>query len=173
MAYVLLAFPSGSLTGRLDRPFLGAMATFVAAYAVAVVLTLEPAVHGVSRCPPCVPNPLRITDLDAFPVVATAGDIGTVASALTVGGLSISRWYGARGAARRLMAPVLFGGIVIAAGFIATSLVIMTGSGLELTAQILILLQILIPIGLAVTFLRAYAARERRSLSTRLMTANG
>jgi class 3 adenylate cyclase len=57
------------------------------------------------------------------------------------------------------MAPVLFGGIATAIGFVTTSLAILTGRDVDLSGQILLLLQILIPIGLAVTFLRAYAAR--------------
>ena len=159
LAYVLLAFPSGRLTGRAERILLSAMAAFFALIWVATVVTLEPAAHGVSRCPPCVPNPLRITDLSVFPIVRALTDIGIVISALAVSALCVRRWYLARGAARRMMAPVLFGGIVTAIGFVTTSLVILTGSGLALTAQILFMLQILVPIGLAVTFLRAYAAR--------------
>ena len=158
LAYVLLAFPSGALTRRMDRVLLSAMAAFFAVFSLAVVLTLEPLSHGVSRCPPCVPNPLRITDLSAFPVVSLIGDAGIVASALTVAALCVRRWYLAHGAARRLMAPVLFGGIVTAIGFITTSLAILTGSEVTLSGQILLVLQVLVPIGLTVTFLRAYAA---------------
>ncbi len=159
LAYVLLAFPSGKLTGRTDRALLIAMAAFFTLYALAVAVSIEPIVHGVSRCPPCVANPLRVTDLSVFPVVSSIGDAGIVASALVVAALCVRRWYVARGAARRLMAPVLFGGIATATGFVVTSLAILTGRDLDLSAQILLLLQILIPIGLAVTFLRAYAAR--------------
>jgi hypothetical protein len=161
LAYVLLAFPSGQLSGRAERLVFTAMTVFFALIWVATVITLEPAAHGVSRCPPCAPNPLRITDLSIFPVVSALTDMGVVISALAVSALCIRRWYLARGAARRIMAPVLFGGVVTAIGFILTSLVILTGSGLALTAQILFMLQILVPIGLAVTFVRAYAARGR------------
>jgi class 3 adenylate cyclase len=124
----------------------------------AVFVTSGPTAHG-SRCPPCVPNPLRITDLSAFPVVSAVSDAGTVVLALAVSASCVRRWYLARGAARRLMAPVLFGGIVTAFGFVATSLAFLSGGGLGLNGQILLMLQILVPIGLAVTFLRAYAAR--------------
>lgn len=159
LAYVLLAFPSGSLTGTTERVLLTAAAIASTLLAVATVLTLEPSAHGVSRCPPCAPNPLRITDLAAYPVVGTAEEVVIVATALVVSALCVRRWYLARGAARRLMAPVLFGGIVTAIGFITTSLAILNESGPALTGQILFMLQILIPIGLAVTFLRAYQAR--------------
>ena len=159
LSFVLLAFPSGRLTGTAQRVALSAMTIFFALYAVATILTLEPLVHGVSRCPPCVANPFRLTDLSVYPVVDVAGDIGVVASGLVVGALSVRRWYRARGVARRLMAPVLFGGIVTAIGFVATSLVTLSGVGLDLTGQILLVFQLLVPIGLAVTFLRAYQAR--------------
>lgn len=158
-AYVLLAFPSGTLTGSTSRALLRAMAVFFTIYSVAVILSIEPSIHGVSRCPPCVANPVRVTDLSVFPVISTIGDVGIVASAIGVAALCIRRWYLARGAARRLMAPVLFGGIVTAIGFTATSLAALTSGGLESAGQILLLLQILVPIGLAVTFVRAYAAR--------------
>ncbi|HTE65935.1 MAG TPA: adenylate/guanylate cyclase domain-containing protein, partial [Candidatus Binatia bacterium] len=159
LSYVLLQFPSGILAGRAERFTLAAVAVFFVLYAVAVVLTLEPQEHGVSRCPPCVPNPLRITDLSVFPVVRTVGDLGIVASALAVAVLSVRRWYMARGAARRVLAPVLFGGVVTAAGFVTTSLATLTGGGSSLAGQIIFMLQILVPIGLAVTFVRVYVAR--------------
>ena len=159
LSFVLLAFPSGRLTESRQRLALTAMTVFFALFAAATILTLEPPVHGVSRCPPCVANPFRVADLSAYPVVEVAGDIGIVASALVVGALSVSRWYRARGAARRLMAPVLFGGIVTAIGYVATSLATLYGVELDLTGQILFMLQLLVPVGLAVTFLRAYAAR--------------
>jgi class 3 adenylate cyclase len=159
LAFVLLTFPTGRLTSSTQRIALTAMTIFFALFVVATILTLDPPMHGVSRCPPCVANPLRVTDLSVYPVVEVAGDVGIVTSALVVGALSVGRWHRARGAARRLMAPVLFGGIVTASGFVATSLATLSGVELALTGQILVLLQLLIPIGLAVTFLRAYAAR--------------
>jgi class 3 adenylate cyclase len=159
LSFVLLAFPSGKLTGTTQRVALSAMTIFFALYVAATILTLEPPLHGLSRCPPCVANPFRVTDLSVYPVVDVAGDIGIVTSALVVGALSVSRWYRARGAARRLMAPVLFGGIATAIGYVATSLATLSGVELALTGQILLIVQLLVPIGLAVTFLRAYAAR--------------
>lgn len=159
LAFVLLSFPSGNVAGRAERVALAAMTAYFVLYAVAVVFTLEPQAHGVSRCPPCVPNPLRITDLSVFPAARPLGDVGIVASALAVAVLSVRRWYRARRAARRVLAPVLFGGLVTAAGFVTTSLAILTGGGSDLTGQILFMLQILVPIGLAVTFIRVYVAR--------------
>ena len=105
LSYVLFAFPSGHLAGRAARVTLAAVTIFAGVYAIAVMLTLEPPIHGVSRCPPCVPNPLRLTDLAVYPYVQTVGDVGTVASALAVSVLSARRWYQAHGAARRILAP--------------------------------------------------------------------
>lgn len=159
LGFVLLAFPSGHLAGRAERVTLAVASVYFAVYAIAVALTIEPTLHGVSRCPPCAPNPLRITDLSVYPNVQTAGDLGIVVSAAVVSLLCARRWYLARGAARRVLAPVLFGGIVTAIGFLATSLAFLAGSGSDLTSQILFLLQILVPIGLAITFVRVYASR--------------
>ena len=159
LAFVLLAFPSGYLAGRPERVTLTAAAAFFALYALAVVVTLEPSAHGVSRCPPCAPNPFRLTDLSAYRAIQPIGEIGALVTALAVSVLAARRWYRARGAARRVLAPVLFGGIVTAVGFISSSLAFLTGFAPDLTGQLLLMLRILVPIGLAVTFIRVYAAR--------------
>ena len=159
LAYVLLAFPSGHLTGRAERMTLAVASVYFALFAIAVMLTLEPAANGVSRCPPCAPNPIRITDLSFYPRVLLAGDLGIVLTAAAVSLLCVRRWLVARGAARRVLAPVLFGGIVTAVGFLATSLAALSGSPPMLTGQFLFLLRLLVPVGLALTFVRVYASR--------------
>jgi class 3 adenylate cyclase len=159
VAFVLLSFPSGHLAGRAERITLSAVSAIFAIYAMAVLVTLEPAVHDPRRCPPCVPNPLRIADLSVFPYVTTVSNAVVVVTGLAVAILAARRWYRASGAARRVLAPVLFGGIVTAIGYQSTSVAFLSGGGPARTAQILISLQVLVPIGLAVTFIRVYAAR--------------
>jgi class 3 adenylate cyclase len=159
IALVLLAYPSGELVGRAERFTMGAIAIGFAMLAVATVLTVEPALHGTSRCPPCAPNPFRITDTSVFPTVNALSSLAQVASAAAVSVLAIRRWVRAQGTARRVLAPVLFGGIVTAAAFLVTSLIFLTGGAFDLAAQLILVLQVLVPIGLAVTFIRIYAAR--------------
>jgi len=160
IALVLLAYPSGELVGRAERFTMGAISIGFAMLAVATILTVEPALHGTSRCPPCAPNPFRITDTSVFPTVNALSSLAQVASAAAVSVLAIRRWVRARGTARRVLAPVLFGGIVTAAAFLVTSLIFLTGGAFDLAAQLILVLQVLVPIGLAVTFIRVYAARS-------------
>src|SRR4051794_23111242 len=159
LAYVLLSFPSGFLAGRAERVTLAAATLYFAMIGLAVLVSLEPAAHGVSRCPPCTPNPIRLLDLSVYPLISTAGDVGAVVTALVVLILSARRWYRAHGAARRVLAPVLFGGIVTAVGIVSTSIAVLTGGDFDLSGQFLLLLRLLVPIGLAVTFVRVYASR--------------
>jgi class 3 adenylate cyclase len=58
------------------------------------------------------------------------------------------------------MTPVLFGGIVNGVGFVLLQAVVAAGGTVALGAQILLILQILVPVGLAATFLLVYAARS-------------
>ena len=159
LAYVLLAYPSGVLAARIERWAIGGIALTFALFAVATVLTVDPIAHGTSRCPPCVANPLRITDLSVFPVINDLNSVAVGASGLVVSVLCLRRWLLAREGARRVLAPVLFGGFVTGLGFAVIGLVFVTGLDFSLGAQVLLLLQILIPIGLAVTFVSVFAAR--------------
>jgi len=159
LSYVLLAYPSGVLGGRIERWAIGGIALTFALLAVATVFTVDPVAHETSRCPPCVPNPLRITELAVFPFINDLNSIAVVASGLIVSVLCFRRWWLAREAARRVLAPVLFGGIVTGLGFALIGIVFVAGFDFSLGAQVLLLLQILIPIALAVTFVNVYAAR--------------
>ena len=159
LAYVLLAYPSGVLAGRVERWAIGGIGLTFAALVVPYLLTLEPAEHGTSRCPPCVPNPLRITDLSVFPAFNDLNTVAIVVSGLVVSVLCLRRWLLAREGARRVLAPVLFGGVVTGLGFAVISVAAATGLDFSLGAQVLLLLQILIPIALAVTFVSVFAAR--------------
>jgi len=159
LSYVLLAYPSGFLAGRMERWAIGGIALTFALFAVATVLTVDPIAHETSRCPPCVANPLRITDLSVFPVINDLNSVAVVASGLVVSILCLRRWLQAREGARRVLAPVLFGGIVTGLGFAVIGVLFATGIDFTLGAQVLLLLQILIPIALAVTFVYVYAAR--------------
>ncbi|MEP7040088.1 MAG: adenylate/guanylate cyclase domain-containing protein [Chloroflexota bacterium] len=159
IAYVLLSFPSGRLAGRAERLTLGAITAFFILFAVATIFTVEPALHGTSRCPPCEPNPFRLTDPSVFPAIQPASFLGVVISALAVSVLRVRRWASAHGAARRMLAPVLFGGIVIGLGLATTSVVYLTGTPVPLAPQFDLVLRLLVPIGLAVTFISVYAAR--------------
>jgi class 3 adenylate cyclase len=160
LAWVLLAFPTGSLAGRAERVTMWAATAAVAVLGVVTIFTLDPTIHPTSRCPPCEPNPLRITDDSVFFLLDPLRNLAFVLISLAVTVLCVRRWWLSHGAGRRLMAPVLFGGIVYALG-VAAVLLVSTGIAvLNLGAQLLLALQVLVPIGLAATFLLVYAARS-------------
>lgn len=159
LAYVLLSYPTGSLPGRAERLSLGVILAAFGGLAAATVLSLEPATHGTSLCPPCATNPLRVTDLSVFPLVGSLNAAAVIASGATISLLCVRRWLLARGTARRLLAPVLFGGVVTALGFALIGILLATGGSFLLGARLLILIQALVPIGLAGTFVYVYAAR--------------
>jgi class 3 adenylate cyclase len=158
LAWVLLSFPSGQLAGRLERYIVIGAVALGAFAVVADLLTYEPLVHD-APCTPCAPNPFRVFDLEAYPVAAVISSAGVAVAGLAVAFAAMRRWWMATGTARRLLAPVLFGGVVVALGYAAGWAVLALGSAPPFTSQLLGILRILVPVGLALTFLRVYATR--------------
>ncbi|MGZ4352255.1 MAG: sensor histidine kinase [Gaiellaceae bacterium] len=111
--FLILTFPSGQLTGRLDRVLLGI------AVALTVVLQLVWLVLTPSRpvlCTNCPDNLLQIggsetISNDLLALQRTAG----IAAALFAVGLIVRRWRQASVAERRAAAPVLWSGCAILA----------------------------------------------------------
>jgi signal transduction histidine kinase len=109
--FLLLTFPSGRLTGRLDRALVGLTA------ALTVVLQLVWLVLTPGRptlCSNCPDNLLQIGGNDAISndllaVQRTAG----VAAAMVAAGVIVLRWRRASVAERRAAAPVLWSGTAI------------------------------------------------------------
>ena len=65
VAFVLLSFPTGMLSGRAERVAWWAMAVTFLVLGVATVFTVEPTVHPTSRCPP--PRSLMPRTSDSAP----------------------------------------------------------------------------------------------------------
>lgn len=163
-AYVLLAFPADRINGRLERIGMVVLATTFASYVVLTALTLEPLSDVPAGCPPCGPNPFRVVDdVGLTTAIQLAFAILLIAASALVIGLIIRRWVVATGPARRVLAPVLFGGVVFALGVAieqALSLVGRTGGAVPIVDVGSSVVRALIPIGLVVTFLRLEAARD-------------
>jgi hypothetical protein len=165
-AYILLAFPNDRIVGRLERRGMALLAAAFGLYVVLTAITLEPEVQVPAACPPCGPNPFRLIDnLDVGAAVQTAfGGFQLVAVALVVG-LIIRRWVVATGPARRVLAPVLFGGVVFAFGIAARQVIGRLGDN-ELIPVLDVgsaAVRALVPIGLVATFLRLQSARDAAS----------
>ena len=112
LAYLLLTYPSGRLAPGING--------FVARAIVllAFVLCLADLVTRQTAEPPCrsvrgctdQPNPFLIVDLGH--VVAQASTVVVGVLGVIVAALVVRRYLSARGAARRMLAPVLFAGVV-------------------------------------------------------------
>jgi class 3 adenylate cyclase len=162
-AYILLAFPADRINGRLERVGMAALlATFVC-YVVVTALTLDPATDVPASCPPCGPNPLRFIDVGGLvgPIQAAFG-IVLIAAVLIVVGLIVGRWVAATGPARRVMTPVLLGGVVFALGIATRQIVRLFGDegAVPMIDVGSSLVRSLVPVGLMVTFLRLESARD-------------
>ena len=104
-AHLFLAFPTGRLTGRVERRFVLSAYAAYAVLAPAVTLTSDPLAED---CPDCPDNLLRVVGSsaasDAVDLVAT---IAIAAIFLTLAVLLVRRLRAARGPTRRALAPVL------------------------------------------------------------------
>ncbi|HEY7561306.1 MAG TPA: histidine kinase [Gaiellaceae bacterium] len=104
-AHLFLAFPTGRLTGRVERRFVLSAYAACAVLAPAVALTSNPLAED---CPDCPDNLLRVVGSsaasDAVDLVAT---IAVAAIFLTLAVLLVRRLRVARGPTRRALAPVL------------------------------------------------------------------
>ena len=161
LAYVLLAFPTGRLTGRAERRAMGLIALAYGADAVATILTAEPARH-FPDCLGCPPNPFRVTaDLGVYPTLDAIANVVVVLGGAVVLGLIVRRWLRASAPARRMLTPVEFGGIVIGLGSAAqaTSQLALPDQVWVPLQSILGLLRLLVPFGLALTLIRLRLTR--------------
>jgi signal transduction histidine kinase len=111
-AHVLVAFPSGRLSSRLER------AVVALAYVDALVFAnlnapfWDPRMHGCSDCPH---NLVLVHASRTIP--DAAGLLANIVAAVVAAGIVIvllERWRGSTPAARRVLAPVLWAGALLA-----------------------------------------------------------
>src|SRR3990170_2696351 len=111
-------------------------------------------------CLGCPPNPFRIVatpgGVTTALVLLTSGVLGTVVVLLLV-----RRWLLAMPAARRMLAPVIFAGILEAAGVATRALTVSDPAGAALISRISFLFGIVVPLALLVAFLRARMDRTQ------------
>jgi signal transduction histidine kinase len=104
-AHLFLAFPTGRLTGRVERRFVLSAYAAYAVLAPVVALTSNPLAED---CPDCPDNLLRVVGSsaasDAVDLVAM---IAIAAIFLTLAALLVRRLRASRGPTRRALAPVL------------------------------------------------------------------
>jgi class 3 adenylate cyclase len=153
LAYVLLTYPSGRARGGLLGWAAWGLLGIGFALSTLDILTRD----TTQNCfiPPCAtaPNPFLIVDLGTL-----AGDISAPAlllASVTVLGLVAWRFVRAKGAARRVLAPVLLAGGLAAGAVVVRSLL-----PPDLTVSLAVRsAQVLIPVALGIGFVRSRLAR--------------
>ena len=165
-ALVILAYPTGRITRRIDRALAIGFIVVQAGWTLAKAYGDRPIAWW--DCPTCVSTVGRW--FAAYNALDPLGRIETLLlTGLSVGLLVAvaARWVSASGPARARQTPVLFAGIVLAGGFILNFVwqTVLPTSGREplgeLRGIVLDLLRILVAIGLLIGVLRDEAARGR------------
>jgi signal transduction histidine kinase len=165
-ALVILAYPTGRITRRIDRALAIGFVVVQAGLTIAEAYGARPIAWW--DCPTC------ISTVDGW--FAADAALNTIAriETLLLTGLSIgllvvvaARWVSASGAARSRQTPVLLAGLVLAGGFIVTFVwqTVLPTSGRdplgEMRTIVLAVLRVLIAVGLLIGVLRDDAARGR------------
>jgi signal transduction histidine kinase len=173
-ALVILAYPSGRISGRIAGALAAGFIVVQAAWSIAKAYGLRPIAWW--DCPTCIGT---VDDFIATTkALDTAGRIETaVLTSLSIGVLAlvVTRWLRASGTARGRQAPVVLAGVVLALGFTGGFLLQTIApesartSGGELRVLVLAVLRILVAVALLIGILRDDAARGRiADLVTRL-----
>ncbi|MGA2927550.1 MAG: histidine kinase, partial [Solirubrobacteraceae bacterium] len=158
LVYLLLAFPSGRLPGRLDR---GLMATGVAAGLGIQLLAMLDGNKAGLHCPGCANNLLQIVH-DNHKALAWIGLQHLIGGALIVAviALLIRRWLRASTAQRRAVVPVLVAGCATLAALTATIILDLFGDPLgALPANVYFTVMATVPVAVMFVFLQRRLAR--------------
>ncbi|HET9084020.1 MAG TPA: histidine kinase [Candidatus Limnocylindrales bacterium] len=165
-ALVILAYPTGRITRRLDRALAIGFVAVQAAWTLVQAYGLRPIAWW--DCPTCISTVDRWTA--AYTAMDPLGRIETLLlTGLSVGLLVVvtARWVSASGAARSRQTPVLLAGLVLGGSFIVTFLwqtVLPTNAREplgELRVIVLALSRVLVAIALMIGVLRDDAAKGR------------
>ena len=150
--YLLLSFPSGRLTGRLDRWLMGAV---VALLCLPILAMLDGNKAGL-RCPDCPDNLLQIVNnnREAMNLLNFQRLLGS-AVLLAIVIVLIRRWVRASAPRRRAVAPVLVAGCATFVALAATATLDLFGAPLSaLPAHVFFYLMATVPIAVLYVFLQ-------------------
>lgn len=161
LAYVVLTFPSDRFASRLDRMVFVVVAALGVAGGIVELASMEPqSFLPPDVCSPCPPNPFRLVDANAYPTISAIDNTIFAVVAGSIVFVLVKRWRASRGLTRSALTPVVFGAAVLATGYAATIWLSTFGISANVVAPLLLGFRLLVPIGLAVVFLRFYAARS-------------
>jgi signal transduction histidine kinase len=156
--YLLLAFPSGRLTGRLDRGLL--TVGIIAAVGLQLLAMLDGNRAGL-RCPGCANNLLQLVheNHNALGLLNLQRLVGAVLIA-TIIALLVGRWLRAGAAQRRAVAAVLAAGCTTLAALGATVILDLLGDPLgAVPANVYYALMATVPVAVLFVFLQRRLAR--------------
>ncbi|MGO9956398.1 MAG: histidine kinase [Solirubrobacteraceae bacterium] len=158
LVWLLLSFPSGRLTGRLDRGLVAVGA--VATVALQLLAMLDGNKAGL-RCPGCANNLLQIVheNQHALDMLNLQRLIGAPLIAAVIAVL-ISRWLRASAAQRRAVAPVLVAGCATLTALGSTVVLDLFGDPLgALPANVYFTVMATVPVAVLFVFLQRRLAR--------------
>jgi signal transduction histidine kinase len=165
-ALVILAYPAGRITRRIDRALAIGFVAVQAGWTIAQAYGARPIAWW--ECPTCISTVDRW--ISAYFALEPIGRIETLLlTALSIGllGVVAARWIRATGATRSRQTPVLVAGLVLAGGFIVNFVwqtVLPTSAREpigELRVIVLALTRVLVAVSLLIGVLRDDAARGR------------
>ncbi len=155
--YLLLTFPSGKLSGRLDRWLMGAVVLLLC---LPILAMLDGNKAGL-RCPDCPDNLIQIVhnNQEALNLLGLQRLVGS-ALLLVIVALLIGRWRRATKARRHAVAPVLVAGCATFVALAATATLDLFGDPFNaLPANIFFYLTATVPIAVMFVFLQRQLAR--------------
>ena len=155
--YLLLTFPSGKLSGRLDRWLMGAVILLLC---LPILAMLDGNKAGL-RCPDCPDNLIQIVhrNQEALNLLGLQRLVGS-ALLLVIVAILIGRWGRASTARRRAVAPVLVAGCATFVALAATATLDLFGDPLSsLPANVFFYLSATVPIAVMWVFLQRQLAR--------------
>jgi signal transduction histidine kinase len=155
--YLLLTFPSGRLSGRLDRWLMGGV---VALLSLPILAMLDGNKAGL-RCPDCPDNLIQIVhnNREALNLLGLERLVGS-ALLLVIVGVLIVRWRRASTGRRHAVAPVLIAGCATFVALAATATLDLFGDPFNaLPANIFFYLTATVPIAVMFVFLQRQLAR--------------
>jgi signal transduction histidine kinase len=155
--YLLLTFPSGKLSGRLDRWLMGGVVVLLC---LPILAMLDGNKAGL-RCPDCPDNLIQIVhhNQEALNLLGLQRLLGS-ALLLVIVAILIGRWRRASTARRRAVAPVLVAGCATFVALAATATLDLFGDPLDaLPANVFFYLSATVPIAVMWVFLQRELAR--------------
>jgi signal transduction histidine kinase len=155
---VIVSYPTGRLTDRLDRVFVVATFVVIVGNGFIMLAATDPATFDACTGP-CPPNPaLLFADrflANTLLAVGTAGELAVSIGLLVV---LLRRWRRSSPSARRTLAPVWFAALVTVVGFIGFDIAVRVGLDHVVASNVIQGLQIAVPFAFLVGLLRTRLA---------------